>query len=87
LGILNQKKSAYRESIKILSKGIQYFPDNEQLNMCLGVSHMNVGDFKTALPFFLKFQHSKQALKLIISCYHALNDVEKASTYQKILES
>ena len=87
LGILNQKKSAYHESIKILSKGIQYFPDNEQLNMCLGVSHMNIGDFKTALSFFLKFQHSKQALKLIISCYHALNDVEKASTYQKILES
>jgi len=87
LGILNQKKSAYHESIKILSEGIQYFPDNEQLNMCLGVSHMNIGDFKKALSFFLKFQHSKQALELIINCYRALNDVEKASTYQKKLES
>jgi len=55
--------------------------------MCLGVSHMNVEDFKTALSFFLKFQHSKQALELIINCYRALNDVEKASTYQKKLES
>jgi anaerobic magnesium-protoporphyrin IX monomethyl ester cyclase len=87
LGILNQKKSAHHESIKILLKGIQYFPDNEQLNMCLGVSHMNIGDFRTALSFFLKFQHSKQALGFIVSCYHALNDVEKASSYQKILES
>lgn len=87
LGILNQKKSAYHESIKILSKGIQYFPDNEQLNMCLGTSHMNVGDFKTALPFFLKFQHSKQALELIVNCYRALNDAEKASVYQKKLAS
>jgi radical SAM superfamily enzyme YgiQ (UPF0313 family) len=86
LGILNQKKSAYQESIKILSKGIQYFPDNEPLNMCLGVSHMNVGDFNTALSFFLKFQHSKQALELIVNCYRALDDIEKAATYQKKLE-
>jgi len=86
LGILNQKKSAYQESIKILSKGIQYFPDNEPLNMCLGVSHMNVGDFNTALSFFLKLQHSKQALELIVNCYRALDDIEKAATYQKKLE-
>jgi len=86
LGILNQKKSAYTESIEILSEGIQYFPNNEQLNMCLGISHMNIGDFKTALWFFLKFQHSKQALELIVNCYRALNDIEKAATYQKKLE-
>ena len=86
LGILNQKKSAYHESIRILSEGIQYFPDNEQLNMCLGVSHVNIGDFKTALSYFLKFQHSKQALSFIVNCYRALNDIEKAATYQKKLE-
>jgi tetratricopeptide (TPR) repeat protein len=87
LGILNQKKNAYLESIKILSEAIQYFPDNEQLNMCLGVSHMNMGEFKTALPFFLKFQHSKQALSFIVNCYDALNDIEKASFYQNKIES
>lgn len=87
LGILNQKKNAYLESIKILSEGIQYFPDNEQLNMCLGVSHMNMGEFKTALPFFLKFQHSKQALSFIVNCYDALNDIEKVSFYQNKIES
>lgn len=87
LGILNQKKSAYHESIKILSEGIRYFPDNEHLNMCLGVSHMNIGDFRSALSIFLKYQHSKQALELIINCYRALNDVEKASSFSKKLES
>ena len=87
LGILNQKKNDYLESIRILSEGIVYFPDNEQLNMCLGVSHMNMGDFKTALPFFLKFQHSKQALELIITCYRAMNDIKNASLYQKKIES
>ena len=87
LGILNQKKGAYDDSIKILSQGIRYFPDNEPLNICLGVSLMNIGDFNSALSIFLKFQHSKQALELIVNCYHALNDVENASVYYKKLES
>jgi anaerobic magnesium-protoporphyrin IX monomethyl ester cyclase len=87
LGILKQKKGTYSESIEILSKGIQHFPDNEQLNMCLGVSYMNIGDFKTALSYFLKFQHSKPALELILSCYHALNDIEKVTYYQQIIDS
>jgi len=86
LGILNQKKRAYNESVKILSKGVEYFPYNDQLNLCLGISHMNLGAFETALSFFLKFQHSKQSLGFIINCYNALNDFEKALEYQKKLE-
>jgi radical SAM superfamily enzyme YgiQ (UPF0313 family) len=87
LGILNQKKSAYDDSIKILSEGLRYFPDNEPLNICLGVSHMNIGDFNTALSMFLKFQHSKQALRLIVDCYRELNDNENASVYHQKLVS
>jgi len=87
LGILNQKKRAYHESVQILSKGVEHFPDNKQLSLCLGISHMNLGAFETALPFFLKFQHSKQCLGFIVTCYHALNDVESASACQKKLES
>jgi len=87
LGILNQKKRAYHESVKILSKGVDYFPDNDQINLCLGISHMNLGAFETALSFFLKCQDSKQVLGFIINCYHALNNSEKASKYQKKLES
>ncbi len=87
LGILNQKKSAYGDSINILTEGIQYFPDNEPLNICLGVSHMNIGNFDTALSILLKYQHSKQALALIVNCYRALNDSENASLYDKKLES
>jgi len=87
LGILNQKKRDYGESVQILSKGVEHFPGNEQLILCLGISHMNLGDFETALSFFLKFQHSKQCLGFIVACYHELNDVQSASAYQKKLES
>jgi tetratricopeptide (TPR) repeat protein len=87
LGIYNQKNGAYQESVRILSKGVECFPENEQLNLCLGVSHMNLGAYKTALPLLLKFQHSKQAVELIANCYNALNDFEKGSAFQKKLES
>jgi tetratricopeptide (TPR) repeat protein len=87
LGILNQKKKAYRESVQILSKGVDHFPDNEQLSLCLAISHMNLGAFETALSFLLKFQHSKQCLGFIVNCYQALNDVQSASAYQKKFES
>jgi anaerobic magnesium-protoporphyrin IX monomethyl ester cyclase len=87
LGILNQKKGAYDDSIKILSEGIRYFPDNEPLNICLGVSRMNIGDFNSALSIFLKYQHSTQALELIVNCYRALNDAENVSVYYKKLET
>ncbi|MEA1949735.1 MAG: radical SAM protein [Thermodesulfobacteriota bacterium] len=87
LGILKQKKRAYHESVNILAKGVEYFPEDEQLNLCLGISHMNLGAFETALSFFLKFQHSRQHLGFIVNCCHALNDFEKASVYQKKLEA
>ena len=87
LGIYNQKNGAYQESVRILSKGVECFPENEQLNLCLGVSHMNLGAYKTALPFLLKFQQSKQAVELIANCYNALNDFEKGLAFQKKLES
>ena len=86
LGIHNQKNGAYQESVRILSKGVEHFPKNEQLNLCLGVSHMNLGDYKTALPILLKFQQSKQAVELIANCYKALNDFEKESAFRKKLE-
>jgi tetratricopeptide (TPR) repeat protein len=87
LGIQYQKQNAYPESIKILSEGIEHFPRNEQINLCLSVSHMNLGSFETALSYLLKFQNSPQALEMIIHCYHALNDFKTASDYHDKLES
>ena len=86
LGIYHQKNGDYQASIKILSEGVGYFPGYEQLNLCLGVSYMNLAAYKEALSIFLKFQHSKQAIEFIIQCYRSLNDLEKASNFEKKLE-
>jgi radical SAM superfamily enzyme YgiQ (UPF0313 family) len=68
LGIIKQKNRAYEESIEVLSEGVKYFPKSEQLNSCLGISHMNLGDYKAALSFFLKFPNSKLAKDHIARC-------------------
>ena len=86
LGIYHQKNGDYQASIEILSEGVEYWPRYEQLNLCLGVSYMNLAAYKEALALFLKFQHSKQAIKFIVQCYRSLNDFEKASNFAKKLE-
>ena len=77
LGILNQKKRSYEESIEILSQGIESFPDSEELNICLGISYMNLNDYNAALSYLLKFPDSKDANPHIARCYKELGDYEK----------
>jgi len=83
LGIFYQKNRNYETSIDILLKGLKHFPNDEQLNICIGVSLMNTGAYQKALSYLLQFQHSKPVLGLIAGCYQALNDFEKAAAFQK----
>jgi radical SAM superfamily enzyme YgiQ (UPF0313 family) len=87
LGIICQKKGAFEESIRILSEGLEVLHDDEHLHICLGISYMNMGKFKLALTHLLKFEHRKEALHAIATCYQALNDIEKAQVYFKRFET
>lgn len=72
LGILNQKRGAYSESRHILSQGLSHFPDDSQLNICLGVSLMNLGEHEQALSCFLRFPNVKEAVHFAAECRKAL---------------
>ena len=72
LGIIKQKMGEYIQSAKILSEGVEHFPESEQLNICLGISYMNLREYNKALPYFLKFKDSKQANYYITACNEAL---------------
>ena len=87
LGIIKQKSGAYGQSVSILSEGIAYFPDSEPLNICLGISHMNLGAYGNALSLFLKFQNSKEASYYIAQCYQAMGEFEKESAILKKFDS
>lgn len=72
LGILKQKNGEYEESVRVLSQGLEHYPESEPLNMCIGISHMNLGEYEKALPHFLKFKTSKEAAHHIENCCKAL---------------
>ncbi len=87
LGLIKQQKRRPEESIRAVSEGIKYFPDSDQLNMCLGINHMNLGEYDRALSCFLKFQHSREFVFYITRCYEALGDHENHSVFLKRLRS
>jgi len=85
LGILKQTQGKYEESVRILSEGMNKFPDSESLATCLGISYMNLGSYKEALKFFNKFIASRDALQYAAACYNAIGDFEKeASTLRRL---
>jgi len=81
LGIMKQKGGEYKEAVGVLSEGIEYFPESRDLNVCLGLSYMNLGDYETALEYFLKFPNSKDALYHAAICYKELGNSKKESAY------
>jgi len=73
LGIIMQKRKRFEESIKILKEGIKHFPQSEQLNICLGISYMNLGKINEAISYFQKFPFSEQANAYLSECRKILN--------------
>lgn len=72
LGILNQKKGEYEESIRVLLEGTKHFPDDEQLNICLGVSYMGLGNYDTAVTVLERLPGSREAAIYLEKCNEAL---------------
>jgi radical SAM superfamily enzyme YgiQ (UPF0313 family) len=72
LGMIKQRKGEFKESVRILEEGLSHWLESEDLNLCLGISFMNLGDFKTALDRFSKFPESKTAIQFKAECERAL---------------
>jgi anaerobic magnesium-protoporphyrin IX monomethyl ester cyclase len=73
LGMIKQDRREFEGAVKILTKGVELFQDSEELNLCLGITYMNLGDYNTALSYLLRLQHSKEAKYYIEKCYQALS--------------
>lgn len=81
LGMIRLKQQRFNDSIRILQEGIKYFPQSEQLGICMGVGLMNTGQYDRALSFLLKFQNSEQAVYYIAHCYKALGNTEHETAF------
>ena len=76
LGMIKQREGAFRESITLLEEGIGFFPENDQLKLCKGISHMNLGEFEKALSSFKGIVDAKQAGPYISACRKALGTMK-----------
>ncbi|MGD8992477.1 MAG: cobalamin-dependent protein, partial [Desulfobacterales bacterium] len=76
LGMLYQQRRDFDESIQILTEGIKAFPRDEQLNLCMAVSYMNMGEYQKALSYLSALQHLKEGIYFTAKCYQALNDLQ-----------
>ena len=86
LGILYQKGAENRKSTEILSQGLTHFPRDARLNICMGISLMNLELWDRALSHFLEFQNVKEAVRFAALCYRSLGDENKAAALLKRFE-
>ncbi|MCP3875166.1 MAG: radical SAM protein [Desulfobacteraceae bacterium] len=68
LAMLLQKQKQFDKAIQMLENGLDYFKNNKDLNICMGINLMNTGQFKTALNFFKKFSHFPETDHYINIC-------------------
>jgi radical SAM superfamily enzyme YgiQ (UPF0313 family) len=73
LAMLLQKQKRFDEAISILKKGLNHSPENKNLNICMGVTLMNTGQFKTALNFFEKFRDRPETNQYINICHQKIS--------------
>ncbi len=68
LGMLYQKRREFDNSIEILKQGLKLYGDSEELNICLGINLMNLGQFKEAMAIFKRFPSSPRAKRYYEIC-------------------
>jgi radical SAM superfamily enzyme YgiQ (UPF0313 family) len=72
LGMLTQQQRDFAGSMRILEEGIGHFPKSEELLTCLGIDHMNLGDFRSALDCFAPFEGNGRVDGYIAECRRRL---------------
>jgi len=77
LGSLKQMQRKYEESIRILSEGMKHFPENDQIALCCGISHMCLGHYEKALQCFSKFPDSAEIAPYRENCRHLMEFPDK----------
>ncbi len=68
LAIIYQKEGKFEESIEILKQGLDHFSASPDLNSCIALSFMNLGDTQAALAHLQKFPDYRNNEELIKFC-------------------
>ncbi len=71
--MLHQRQKHFDKSISILEQGLTHHSESKDLNLCMGISHMNTGRYKTALIFLEKVKTLPGTQSYINICHQRLN--------------
>jgi radical SAM superfamily enzyme YgiQ (UPF0313 family) len=69
-----QKEKQFKKTISTLEKGLHQFPDDKDLNTCMGISLMNTRNFGPALEFFKKFSEIPEIKHYIKICNNHIQE-------------
>lgn len=72
LGMLYLKRQQFDAAVAVLGKGLALYPDHEDMNLCMALNHMNLGDFRTARDFLESVGHLPGARKYMDICNQKL---------------
>ena len=86
LGIQSQKTKDYDASVEVLKQGLSHFPEDPQLNICIGISYLNLKNYKEALAHLEPYDHQTHVLPLLIDCCGALGLEKQTADYRKRLK-
>lgn len=75
LAIIRQKQGDMEGAARVASEGLKHFPDSEDLNICMGISCMNLGRYEEALAYFLPFQGTGRYAVYMDACYKGMGRI------------
>lgn len=79
LGMLYQQQRAFTDSIRVLEKGLSFFPESDPMKICTGINYMNTERFDKALSCFEKIQDAEPVADYIRECYRRLESKKTLS--------
>lgn len=76
LAVLYQRNNHHDASVALLKKAVEYYPEDEHLNICLGISYKALGKYREAISHLMPYGHSLQAMEHALHCFRMLGDKE-----------
>lgn len=73
LGMMYMKERKFEKAVETAGRGIEHFPGDRDLAVCMGVSSMNLGRFDRALCHLEKFKGTPEVDNYIQICREKRN--------------
>ena len=72
LAMTHQKQQNFQSAISLLKTALTHFSTDRQLNICMAITLMNLGDFKSALHYLEPFSSHGDVTHYIDACHQHL---------------